>query len=353
MVAPMADPDPLAGAFDRVLTRLTIFNLDAPVPKPLVRALVDLFTFEKANSHPAIVDNGSGGRAIVWRGYLTGGLRTLYDRVAPMLDEHDLVGLLADPRLEVHVAAGADTVTIMGALADSITVDRSEWERRLERADDADALVQTFIIDRLNEGANDVLQAVRDRDDATRPALGSPPPDTLKQSPPGAVDFDMLEESTFHLGESYDPEGNITAAEVICHTFGGNWRTDILAPVVNDSDDERRDRWRAIQYRWITENEDDVEAEDEEEDDDFGEEPGRWSPSGRQELALDEVLQHLPQALHAWALDKTQYAIEALEEMIGDPIVPHAQEDRDALADQLQRAQAGSADDLGADPGSA
>ena len=245
--------DILGAAWDRIDSRLTIVNWPAEPPHALVAAVTNLVMFEPANSAPAVLPGAADADVLVWRGYLTGGIAALYEQLIGLVDEHGLVALIGDARLEVHVAADSSRVAVLGALRHPVVLDRAQFEAKLASAASANDLATSLFEDALNRGAEDVLDRALERDRAQERQLGSPPPKVLPQIPPGNVDFDLLDESTVEVIEAYDPEHDLTDAAIRCETFGG-WRTDFLAPGLGTLEGERWEDsfcWRAVQWRWL------------------------------------------------------------------------------------------------------
>ena len=180
--------DLLGTALAPVLTRLTILELPEESGSELVDDLVTLLTFESGNSSPAVIDNGAGG-SLVWRGYVTGGLGTLYEQVAPLADRHGLSALIADERLEVHVAGGSEKVLVIGPLTDTMEVSRWLWEQRVERALEPDELAQWFVFDRIRDDADQLLQALPEDDDAWPASPRGDEPAVVDYAPRRRIDL--------------------------------------------------------------------------------------------------------------------------------------------------------------------
>jgi hypothetical protein len=229
--------DLLASAWDRIDSRLTIVNWPSDPPPDLVAVVENLVTFEMANGPPAVLAGAGDTNVLVWRGYLTGGIAALYEQLSGLVDDHGLIALIGDARLEVQLVAGADRVAVLGALRHTVVVDRDEFETRLAAASGAADLAASFVHDALNQGAGEVLGQALERDRAQAHQLGARPPEVLRQIAPGDVDFDLLDEATVEVSEVYDPEGDLIDAALRCETFGG-WRTDFLAPGLGDLEGE-------------------------------------------------------------------------------------------------------------------
>lgn len=284
--------DLLGTALAPVLTRLTILELPEESGSELVDDLVTLLTFESGNSAPAIIDNGGGG-SLVWRGYVTGGLGTLYEQVAPLADRHGLSALIADERLEVHVTAGSEKVLVIGPLTDTMEVSRWLWEQRIERALEPDELAQWFVFDRIRDDADQLLQALPEEDDA----WPAPP----RGDEPAGVDYALVAGSTFTLLESYEPDGEIQDAVVECRPIAGRWRTDFQAPYVDhDAGRARIVGWRVAQWELLAR-------------------PDEWELQARADAGLGTVLAHLPAPLRAWTIARTEAALGLLDRLCPEP----------------------------------
>jgi hypothetical protein len=107
----------------RIDTRLTIVDWPLTVDEELEAAVAGVTTFELANDAPAVVEDGLT-RHLAWRGYLTGGLLTLYERLGSLLSDRGLSAFYADPRLEVIVPAEGELV-VLGPLRHPIRIPRA------------------------------------------------------------------------------------------------------------------------------------------------------------------------------------------------------------------------------------
>lgn len=330
--------DEQLGPFDRILSRLTIVNWPQDPPDDLHDAVLRLATFELANDAPTTLPGVGGTEVLAWRGYLTGGIGAMYEHLVELIDEHELTALLADPRLEVHIAAGSSKVIILGALRHAVVLERDEFAARLRAATGANDLAQSIVIDAMNEGATEVLGRAAERD-AVQPAeIGAPPPDTLGVLPPGEVYFDVLEEATVAVAEHYDPEHNLIEASITCETFGG-WRTEFLPPGMGDDlPGERHEQtltWRVAQWRWTEADHDHSDEFDDEDDS----QAGRWSLLARAEIDVDQITQWLPEELVPLLERLTEHGAEILEYTDASS-VPDAARRRQQLVDGLVRLRA-------------
>jgi hypothetical protein len=136
--------DVLDGAWDRIDSRLTIVNWPAEPPDALAAAVTNLVTFEAANAPPAVLAGTADTDVLVWRGYLTGGIAALHEAVIGLIDEHGLIALIGDARLEIHVVGHTDRVAVLGALRHPVVLDREAFEAKLATAAGANDLAAGF-----------------------------------------------------------------------------------------------------------------------------------------------------------------------------------------------------------------
>src|SRR4051794_36760674 len=99
----------------------------------LESSVTAITTFELANDAPAIVEDRAS-RHLAWRGFLTGGLLTLYERLGALISERGIGAFYADPRLEVFVPADGQVV-VLGAMRYPIRITRADWDARVVAAD--------------------------------------------------------------------------------------------------------------------------------------------------------------------------------------------------------------------------
>jgi hypothetical protein len=336
--------DPLEGAWDRIDCRMVLVGWPDPAPSNLSEAIVSLTTFELANTAPTILD-GPAGAMLVWRGYLTGGISTLYHGLLGHIDEHGMTTLLSDQRLEIHVSAGEDRVTVFGALRDAVQLERAEFETKLSAATGSEQLVQSLTHDRLNEAyaehqerAEEVIERARERDEERAHEIGAPPPARLSQVAPGEVDVGWLEEADCTLTATYDPDGSLEHASLIFEGFGG-WRTELLAPGYGDVDGESYNEafaWRARQWNWVKASDEHAEDDEDAGDDDAPE--GAWMLRGTGRVELPDVLTYLPEDIKDWAIEMTETAVRSPPDFGEDD--PGLLRDLEALNEQLTRARA-------------
>jgi hypothetical protein len=304
--------DVFGAAWDRIDSRLTIVNWPVEPPDALVAAITNLVRFEPANSAPSVLPGAGDADVLVWRGYLTGGIAALYEQLIGFVDEHGLVALMGDARLEVHVAGGSRRVAVLGALRHTVVADRDEFVAKLVGAASANDLATGFLQDALNRGAEDVLVRALERDRAQEGQLGSPPPKVLPQTPPGELDVDLLDEATVEVIETYDPERDLVDALIRCEAFGG-WRTDFLAPGLGHLDAEPWEDtfcWRAVQWRSVSDH-----AERPNDVGDADDADGLWRLHARAELAVDAIARWMPADVVPWPDRMTRRCLDELDKL--------------------------------------
>jgi hypothetical protein len=290
----------------RIDTRLTILDWPLSVDDELQATVSAVTTFELANDVPAVVEDGST-RHLAWRGYLTGGLLTLYEQVGALVSQRGLSAFYADPRLEVFVPAAGDVV-VLGALRYPIRIERADWDARVAAAESGSDLA-AGLIEEATETASEVIeQARRAAEDDPHP-LVAPRPEAFEQRAPGEVELDLLEDSDFELTERFDPEGNPEESWVSCRVL--RRRTDLVPPgTVRDPDHGLEDAvaWRVSQWQWI--------PADSEDDDDLDEEEaewGSWELRANSPIAAATVADLLPEPLQLWVRRMTEQAVGLFE----------------------------------------
>jgi len=110
----------------------------------LLEAIKDLVGMGRAGDDPGVVVDSSGARHLVWRGYLTGGLITVWLRLGHALRNAEVSAFVGDPRLEVFVPAQGD-VAVFGALRHAVLLSWEEWEERVRAADSVEGLLAIFV----------------------------------------------------------------------------------------------------------------------------------------------------------------------------------------------------------------
>jgi hypothetical protein len=290
----------------RIDTRLTVVDWPLTVDQEVEAAVVGVTTFELANDAPAVVEDGLT-RHLAWRGYLTGGLLTLYERLGALLSDHGLSAFYADPRLELFVPADGEVI-VLGALRHPIRIDRADWDARVAAVDDGSELAEGFIRGAL-EGASEVIEQARHAAQEEPGALAAPRPEAFEQRAPGEVELDLLDDSDFELIERFDPEGNPEESWLSCRVL--RWKTDVVPPGTVREPDQRLENalsWRVSQWQWVPE-----ETEDEDDDDEG--EWGEWALRGHSPIAAAEVAERLPQPLMLWVRRRTEQAVELFDEL--------------------------------------
>jgi hypothetical protein len=317
----------------RIDTRLTVVDWPSVPEQELTDAVTAVTTFELANDAPAVLEDVAT-RHLAWRGYLTGGLLTLYERLGSLLSEHGLSAFYADPRLEVFVPAEG-SVVVLGALRHPLILPRDIWDARVAKADSGDDLAAEFLRDAL-AGADSVFA------DAMRAAEEAPPssvaqrPAAIETTVPGELDFELLDDSDYELTERYDPEGNLDETWVSCQVL--RWRTDFVAPGTVLPPDQRLEdavRWRVSQWEW-TEEADPALAPDVAEDDELDSDGG-WVLRANVPVTAADVAANLPLALQPWIRRVTQEVAEWMGDLAAsDPTFGSAAEGLRAEAAALE-----------------
>ena len=283
----------------RIDTRLTVMDWPAAPDDDLVEAVTGVTTFEIANDPPdLLVDDDR--RHLVWRGYLTGGLLTLYERLAAKVSGLGMSAFYADPRLEVFVPARGDVI-ILGALRMPIAVERDEWDARVRAAGSVSDLV-VDLTQPMRRGADEIIaEARRAAEEEPHPYMALRP-EALEMSAPGEVQFDLLEDAEFELTERYEPECGLDAAWLSFEL--PRWRTDFIAPMTVLPPyrllDESR-VWRVAQWQWMPDPDDDEE--------------GDWELWAHMPVTVSDVVSRVPDRIAQWVRGMTELAIEAFEEI--------------------------------------
>jgi hypothetical protein len=292
----------------RIDTRLTIVDWPLDADEELAAAVAGVATFEFANDAPALVHDATT-RHLAWRGYLTGGLLTLYERLGALLSDRGLSAFYADPRLEVFVPSDGEVV-VLGALRHPIRMERGDWDARVAAADSGNDLAEGFIHDAM-AGADDVIAQARRAAEEDPDPLVAPRPEAFEQRAPGEVEFDLVDESDFELTERFDPEGNPEESWVSCCVL--RWRTDFVPPgTVREPDQRLEDAlsWRVSQWQWVP---DETEGEDDYEEDE--EAWGEWALRGHTPITAATAVESLPEPLKLWVRRMTEQAMELFENL--------------------------------------
>jgi hypothetical protein len=305
----------------------------------LLEALTDLVSMGRIGDEPGAVIDSSGTRHLVWRGYLTGGLITVWLRLGQALRNAEVSAFLGDPRLEVFVPAHGE-IAVFGVLRHPIALSWEEWDERLRAAGSVEELVASFIHAAMSESwlfeppARESMAAADDDDEdedqiafpeaerVREPMLYGPHPKMIEQLEPGQVDWELVDESDANLTISCDPEGSVEQESVVCYLM--RWRTEFAAPgtVLADEPWQESFGWAVGQWQSVGEEQDD-EGEERE-----------WVLRGKEPLTVSKALEQMPQALRPWVLDSTTRAIRDLEHLAEEEpsLKPALEKLRDELA---------------------
>lgn len=280
--------------------------------------LKDLIDMGRIGDDPNVVADSSGVRHLVWRGYLTGGLITVWLRLGHALRSAEVSAFIADPRLEVFVPADGD-IAVFGALRHAVTLSWEEWDDKVKTADTVEDLVACFVHAAMNESpmfeppTRGAMPATDDDDQEAFPEaervrehpLYAPRPEMIEQLAPGDIDWELVDESEANLSIACDPEGNVVDESV--RYYVTRWRTDVAAPgtILVEEPWDQSFAWAAAQWQWV--------GEEGQENDDT--EQSEWVLRGNEPLTVSTTLEHLPPVLHGWVLDSTRRAISDLREL--------------------------------------
>jgi hypothetical protein len=130
----------------------------------------------------------------------------------------------------------------------------------------------------------------------------------------GDPHLDLLEEARWRLEVHLDEETWLNETWVVAEVFGG-WLTIFQPPWFSET--ERGLTWEIQQWR---------EKED-----------GERVDRARRPASVSEVLDTLPMRFHSWAIDTTEEAVDALEEVDGDLGFGESDPDIDSSAAFLAR----------------
>ncbi|HEX8103884.1 MAG TPA: hypothetical protein VF533_14805 [Solirubrobacteraceae bacterium] len=278
---------------ERRASRLIVHGWPATPDSALERAVAEVTTFEAGNAPPVVLGSG-GGRHLEWRGTLTGGVLTLYEHLAPVLCRAGLDASLADPRLEVHVAAAGDVVVLRDdgrgpALA------RDEFERRIRQVDRGADAADVF---------------------APRPGDSAPAGIAPRDADDGAAARSTwLEALTARVAcaevtviERFDPDGFLEEAWSTCQALA--WRVEFLTPGTCRAPDDLLEAclvWRVAEWEWAG----GADAR----------EVGRWRLRRQRPLEAREVAAALPGSLAGWVARATEEGIELCQALVdgGEP----------------------------------
>jgi hypothetical protein len=288
----------------------------ADVGDDLIEALDDLVGMAGGCDEPAFVGDAGRTRHLVWRGYLTGGLMTVWLRLGGALRDAEVSAFVGDPRLEVFVPAHGE-VAVFGVLRQAVVLSWEEWDERVRAAGSVEDLVAGFVHDAigktppftprehrsssLDDDEDDDAVAFPDAERIHEKALYAPRPEMIEQLAPGEIDWEILDESQADLTICCDPDGNVQRESVVCYLM--RWRTEFAAPGTPLADESWQDsfQWTVGQWRW------EGEEEDTEQD--------NWILRGKQPINVMKALEQMPEPLRPWVLDATRRAISDLEEL--------------------------------------
>jgi len=284
----------------------------------LLEAIKDLVGMGRAGDDPGVVVDSSGARHLVWRGYLTGGLITVWLRLGHALRNAEVSAFVGDPRLEVFVPAQGD-VAVFGALRHAVLLSWEEWDERVRAADSVEGLVASFVHAAMSESppfeppARESLRVNDDDDEGGFPeaervperTLYGPRPEMIEQLAPGEIDWELVDESDANLTISCDPEGNVEEEFVVCYLM--RWQTRFAAPgtVVAGEPWHESFEWAVGQWQWVGEQDEDEDTEQ-----------GDWVLRGTKPLTVMKALEQMPPALRPWVLGSTRRAISDLADLV-------------------------------------
>jgi hypothetical protein len=305
------------GDWDQIESRITVLDWPEEPPRELADAIAGLVSFQVANVEASVLE-WDQGRLLVWRGYLTGGVLTLYSRLSGLCDEYGLTALLADPRVEILVEGGAEHVFVTGVFRTPKRIGRARLGALIHRANSGAELVESLFADELSVGQKELVDRVREANEARGPGLGQPPPEAIPEVPPGHVDWALVEESYVERHEEFSPDGELLTSLVTLTL--GPWRTAFHPPAL--SVDGQSLRWRVVQSKWTAPRT--IDDSD-------------WVLRGSETVSVLQVLRHLPEDLHLWALELTRGALADAEDQEHSDAIGVA---RQALATELADAEA-------------
>jgi hypothetical protein len=289
------------GDWDQIESRITVLDWPEEAPRELADAIIGLASFQMANVEPSLLE-WEEGRLLVWRGYLTGGVLTLYSRLAGLCDDYGLTVLLADPRVEILVHGGADHAHVMGVFRTPKRIGRARLGDLIDRANTGADFVQSIFSDGLSVQQTEIVESVREASKERGSGFGEAPPEAIAEVTPGHVDWALVEECYVERHEEFTPDDELVKSLV---TFTlGPWRTELHPPGERfDGSYAESLRWRAVQYKWTA-----PQATDDSD----------WVLRGSEHAPVVRVLEHLPPDLHPWARGLTRDAIADANEFARD-----------------------------------
>lgn len=265
----------------------------------------------------------SGGErpVVFWRGWVAGGIASVYLALAPALVEHELEVLLSDNRIDVVTAGGADDVVINGLYRVPRVMSAEQFRALAVEALTPDDLVHRLMAfkwadeDRLGFARREANRTKTE--DAADGELWQRPR-VVTQVAPGHIDWGYLDESDCQVVDDYDPEGSLTDSRAIFTC--GAMTTQVIPPAVFEPEIEPHQtdfRWRAFQF----------DADEEE-------------PTVALEIiTVERTLEVMPGRSATWVRDLTREAIEQATAVLEDCEEDFdIRRDRDALAHELRLA---------------
>lgn len=270
---------------ERSPSRLTVHGWPARPEPEVERAIAYVTTFERGNEPPVVLGAGER-RQLAWRGAITGGVLTLYEHLAPVLQAHGLDATFADARLEVYVPPHGPLM-VLGEDGRGLPLARAEFERRIARMDHGDGAAELF----------------------TGPAAAAATPDGTAEGEDPARSA-WLEALTARVAcaevtlvERFDPDGFLEEAWSTCQVLG--WRVEFLTPGTCRAPEDSLENclvWRVTEWEWLPAGN--------------GRQLGRWRLSGRRAVEAREVAAALPDALAAWVARATEEGIDLCQALV-------------------------------------
>jgi hypothetical protein len=309
---------------ERLDTRLLILDLQHEVPEEVESALTELTQLERWNDSPAPLEDDSS-RHLCWRGYVTGGVTTVWEMLGELLLREGLSAMYTDPLVEAFVPARGESVAVLGPLRRPVRLSLEEWREQVGRAANSHDLHDAMI--RLGSGgAESEIRAARAAVGADSSSRYQGRPEQIEVRAPGEVLLELVEESDVTLTESFDPDGFEEGSWASCGVL--RWRTEFLAPgtarVPGQSYDDCL-TWRVAQWEWAPDDEEDQGSTEGEE--------AAWKLRGQMPVRAPDVAEHLPDELRQWVERATRHGIERADELRDE--VPGAVSVAESLRSQL------------------
>jgi hypothetical protein len=291
---------------ERLDTRLLILDLPAEVPEEVESAVIELTRLERWNDSPALLEDDSG-RHMCWRGYITGGVTTVWEMLGEVLLREGLSAMYTDPLVEAFVPARGESVAVLGALRRPVRLSLQEWREQVGRAANSHDLHSVMIGLGSGEGESEI-RAARAAVGADTSSRYEGRPEQIEVRAPGEVLLELVEESDVTLTERFDPEGFEEGSWASCQVL--RWRTEFLSPgtirIPGQSYDDSL-TWRVAQWEWVPADEGDERAQEGEDD--------PWKLRGQMPVRAQDVAEHLPDELRQWVERATHRGIERAEDL--------------------------------------